>query len=365
MRSVSLSCPPAYLEKRNMNSNILREIFSIHFDKRHGAAYWLDRQRSLGIDVVKEITFMEELHRLGAMEIKALRSRSLLDFIPRCYHQELSSLLLSETGGTTGDPCRRVFSPAEFDRAFIEPWKKAVTMHGFPERGTWLFVGPGGPHIIDRSARAMARALGSLEPFSVDCDVRWIKKQKKGSLGFSLYLDHVLSQAMNIIGCQTITTLFTTPPLLQALGQRMTDEQRERIKGIHTGGLSLTTDDEPQLRALFPDAVILPGYGNSLFGVTFPLSCKGLDTFQAAYGDRLLLQLAPLPEHSDSEQDLQTHVTTGQRGRVICHCLDKSFLLINLVERDTAVASEINGARGLSAIEPLALSVSADQQGVY
>ena len=83
----------------------------------------------------------------------------------------------------------------------------------------------------------MARSLESLEPFSVDCDVRWIKRQAKGSMGFTLYMEHVLAQAMNIIGHQHIDTLFTTPPLLVALAGLMRAEDRQRIQGIHTGGI--------------------------------------------------------------------------------------------------------------------------------
>ena len=211
----------------------------------------------------------------------------------------------------------------------------------------------------------MARALDSLEPFCVDCDVRWIKNQRKGSLGFSLYLDHVLNQSMNVINSQNINTLFTTPPLLQTLAERMNDEQRARIKGIHTGGLSLSNSSEPLLKTLFPNSVLLPGYGNSLLGVTFPFADDQLNVFQAGDEKRLFFQIGPLPEKYGDRQDLQNHVTNGKRGRIICHRLDQTFLLVNLVERDTAVATEVNGVRGLAAIKPLTMSVSDNQQGVY
>jgi thienamycin biosynthesis protein ThnN len=349
-----------------MNKKYIKEVLSLHFDKQDGTPYWLDRQKVLGFDVVSEIEGPEDFYRLGEMDVQALRTRPITDFIPRRYHSELSSMLLSETGGTTGDPCRRVYSTDDFDRAFIQPWIKAVELCGFPYRGSWLFVGPGGPHIIDRSARGMARSVGSLEPFSVDCDVRWIKKQQKESFGFTLYLDHVLNQATNIIRCQEIDTLFTTPPLLESMGQRMSEEERLRIRGIHTGGLSLTPENRPALVSLFPNAVILPGYGNSLFGVTFPVDCHELDTFFNGDGQRLLLQLAPLPGQPGEKQDLKGNVEPRERGRVICHCLDSSFLIINMVERDTALSIDLGqGERGLSAIEPLALVVTANQQGIY
>lgn len=351
-----------------MNSSLIHEILAIHLDPENGTPYWLERQESLGFDIVNEIANRHDLYRLGPMDINALRTRPLGDFIPRRFHPILPELLLSETGGTTGDPCRRVFSPQDFERAFVRPWLAAVERFSFPCNGTWLFVGPGGPHIIDRSARAMARAVGSLEPFTVDCDVRWIKRQAPGSLGLNLYLDHVLDQAMNIISHQQIDTLFTTPPLLAALAQRMPEIQRRAIRGIHTGGLALTTENRQVLLAFFPNAVILPGYGNSLFGVTFParrVAGNEEDIFMV--GDNSLwLQLAPLPVTSEDEQELGCEVEPGQRGRIIVHRFDPTFLIVNLPERDTAIATPLaQGGTGLAGIAPLQFATPEDRQGVY
>jgi hypothetical protein len=366
-----------------MNPQLIAAIFALHFDSHHGSPYWLDRQRQLGFDVRKEIRSQDDFHRLGLMDVAALRTRPINDFVPRSRQGEMASYLVSETGGTTGDPCRRVFSPQEFENAFIKPWLKAVDEHHFPRQGLWLFVGPGGPHIIDRSARFMARALDSLEPFTVDCDVRWIKRQAKGSLGFTLYMDHVLAQAMNIIGQQPIDTLFTTPPLLVALASRMRPEERQRIRGIHTGGMHLDAGTAKELRTQFPRAVILPGYGNSLFGVTFPVAWKRWQQEAAAHpvapppdlveedvfqvqDPALWLQLAPIPVNGTAPQELQCCIAPGQRGRVIVHRLDPSFLIMNLPERDTAIGVICpDGNTGLACVEPLEFATPRDRQGVY
>jgi thienamycin biosynthesis protein ThnN len=362
----------------------IQNVLSLHFHPAQGSPFWLERQRQLDFNVSDEIRSRQDFHRLGPMDIGALRTRPVTDFIPRALHQNLSTFFLSETGGTTGDPCRRVFSPQEFDDAFLAPWLKAVAEHNFPRGGRWLFVGPGGPHIIDRSARYMARSLGSLEPFTVDCDVRWIKRQAKGSMGLKLYLDHVLAQATNIISRQTISTLFTTPPLLVALAGVMRPDEKKQILGIHTGGMNLEPQTALELQAHFPNAVILPGYGNSLFGVTFPQVRKGTENLAEAgiqtppppenmqddifqvQDPALWLQLAPIPENEQAPQDLITCVAPGQRGRVILHRLDPSFLILNLAERDTALAVACpNNEIGLARIAPLQFATPLDRQGVY
>ncbi|MFH2122843.1 MAG: hypothetical protein ABIJ50_05100 [Pseudomonadota bacterium] len=350
-----------------MDTARIQKILALHFHPQKGTPFWLERQQHLGLDVSKKIRSRHDFHRLGVMDVAALRSRPITDFIPKSLHQNLSSFFLSETGGTTGDPCRRVFSPEEFHTAFIGPWLKAVAEHNFPRNGRWLFVGPGGPHIIDRSARHMARGVGSLEPFTVDCDVRWIKRQAPGSLGLKLYMDHVLAQAANIISHQEIDTLFTTPPLLVSLARIMTPAQRDQIRGIHTGGMALDHTTAMGLQEQFQHAVILPGYGNSLFGVTFPQlrEQNDEDVFQVQ-DPALWLQLAPLPADARSSQDLTSSVAPGLRGRVVFHRLDESFLIINLVERDTALAVNCpNGELGLSHIAPLEFATPLDRQGVY
>lgn len=78
------------------------------------------------------------------------------------------------------------------------------------------------------------------------------------------------------------------------------------------------------------------------------------------------LQLAPIPDNERNSQDLTTCVTPGQRGRVILHRLDPSFLILNLPERDTAIAVVCtDGGIGLSRIAPLEFATPLERQGVY
>lgn len=345
----------------------IAEILKIHFDRRSGTPYWLEVQERLGFDVCTQIKSCQEFHRLGPMDVGAMRSRPLIDFIPRSLRHLLPEMILSETGGSTGDPCRRVFTREEFRHAFIVPWLEAVARHRFPGRGTWLFVGPGGPHIIARSAMEMARATGSLEPFSVDCDARWFKKQRPGSLGFTLYLDHVLDQAENIIATQEISVLFTTPRLLAALAERMNPSQRQRIRGIHTGGMAQDSELSARLRILFPAAVILPGYGNSLFGVTFERRPPrpGEESIFLVDDPALRLDLIPLDQDAGGSAGLATPLPPGLPGRIVVHRLDRSFLIINLLERDQARSALVDGEVGLTEVRPLANTVPPEREGVY
>ncbi|HIP38660.1 MAG TPA: hypothetical protein EYG88_04650 [Desulfocapsa sulfexigens] len=343
---------------------MLETILDFHFDPDSGTPYWLDVLQKTGF-CRHDFRTVSDLHLLGPMDVEALRSRPITDFIPASLLPHMKDMILAETGGTTGDPCRRVYLPEEFHAAFVAPWLEAVNTFHFPTNQSWLFIGPSGPHIIAQAARAFARATESLEPFSIDCDTRWIKQQQPDSMGHMLYMDHLLNQAMNIINQQEITVLFTTPPLLLALAERMSTEQRQRILGIHTGGMAQDTETGKKLALFFPSAVILPGYGNSLFGVAFEKEqAANKPSVFFVHDSALHLQLIPLPDNENDTPDLTKTVTEGERGRVMFHRFDKSFLLINMLERDTAIRVMKDGRQGLTEIGDLSFQ-QKNNGGVY
>jgi hypothetical protein len=257
-----------------------------------------------------------------------LLSRPLTDFIPRRFHDRLHEFVIGQTGGTTGPGAWTAYRADEFDMAFVEPFLVAARYVGFPERQPWLYVGPGGPHIIGKAMQRLARGLGSPDPFCVDFDPRWAKKLPPGSFAQERYLRHVIEQAMQVIGCQPVGVLFTTPPVLARLVREMSPEQRRRIRGVHYGGIALSPEllCEFQQRWL-PEAVHLSGYGNTLFGCALELNEKpGRDIDYFPHGDRLILEAV----------DEEGRPVSAGRGRVRFTRLDESFLILRMLERDEA-----------------------------
>ena len=343
---------------------MLETILNLHFDPKEGSTHWLELLRQKGLH--RRDLSLETLHLLGPMDMDALRHKPISDFIPQSLKGQMGTMMLAETGGTTGSPCRRVYLEQEFQAAFVDPWRAAVQRFHFPQGGCWLFVGPSGPHIIGQAARAFARATGSLEPFAIDCDVRWIKQQQPQSMGYRLYMDHLISQAMNCINQQEITSLFTTPPLLLELGAEMSIGQRQRIHGIHTGGMSQDNETTGKLVALFPHAVILPGFGNSLCGVCFEREQQPGEPSVFYPSDPALdLRLIPLPVQEGEQPRLTEIVAEGERGRVMFHRFDQSFLLLNMLERDTAMRVVTHGREGFTDVQPVSFDQQKNMAGVY
>jgi thienamycin biosynthesis protein ThnN len=323
----------------------LRNILKIHFDPDQGTPYWLERQQALGLVALRDIQCTNDLARLGPMEETALAERPVEDFIPRCYAQ-CRDIILAQTGGSLGRPKFAVHRLDEFETAFISPFLRAAEACAFPRACHWLFIGPTGPHVIGRAAQACARAYGRGDVYTVDFDPRWAKKLVSGSFSANRYLEHILDQALHILNTQTIEVLFSTPAVLTRLCDRLSANQRAAIRGIHLGGMTVECEFMTNLSEAFPQAVVLSGLGNTLLGMAPQLAYApdtGMDYF--IFGERLKARIVP---EDKSGLDLTQTVDYGQRGRLVWHRLDEMQLLINLVERDTAIRIEPSQVEGFT-----------------
>ncbi len=318
-------------------SRRLERILRIHFDEDTGAPYWLEKQRELGLDIVKSVRCIEDLSILGPMNEDALAGRPIEDFIPRIFLPDLD-YILAETAGTLGRPKFAVHRRDEFRSAFITPFVAAAGRVGFPSRCRWLFVGPTGPHVIGRAARCCAKALDAGDVLAVDFDPRWAKKLLAGSFAARRYLEHVETQALRVLWVQNIGVLFSTPVVLSSLAQKMDEAKRSAIKGIHLGGMCAGAEFMDRMNELFPNAVVLSGYGNTLFGMMPQLRYDrqtGFDYFP--HGHRLVVRMMPA-----AAAGINSCVEYGQRGQLLIHRLDEMQFIANMIERDTAIRIEPN-----------------------
>ncbi len=311
----------------------LRDVLAIHFDPEQGSPYWLDRAKELGFDPRNEIMCVADLARFPMMDPTDLAKYELADFLPRPLLGRKGELIIAQTGGTLGQPAWTAYMENEFREAFVDPFVIAAKHIDFPMCGTWLYVGPSGPHIIHRAADAIARTTGSMTPFSVDFDPRWANKLASGSFASKRYLQHIVDQALAILNSQTITVLFSTPVVIRALADSMRSKQRENIYGVHYGGMAIESSEMKALQTeAFPNAVHLSGYGNTLFGCCLELDMAvGRELIYYPYGDRVLLGVV---DEQGEQVDRPMYNRAGAEGPLVFSRLDETVLLINVLERD-------------------------------
>jgi thienamycin biosynthesis protein ThnN len=315
----------------------LTRVLGIHFDPEGGSPYWLEREATLGFDVCVEIRSVSDLPKLGPMDEMALATRPIEDFIPRSLVHRRRELIIAETAGTLGRAKFCVHRRDEFHEAFVEPFTAAAQRVAFPRGLNWLFIGPSGPHIIGKAAVACANAMGSPDPFTIDLDPRWAKKLVPETFAWHRYLQHVEAQAMTIIESQNVGVLFSTPIVLESLASRIDAGRRDEIAGIHLGGVCVSPRQRELFVEMFPNAVVLSGYGNSLFGVMPELAFSPAEGFAYyPHGTRLIARVVPA-DGGSAEERLHQNVLFGQRGQVVISRLDETQLIVNMMERDSAV----------------------------
>jgi phenylacetate-coenzyme A ligase PaaK-like adenylate-forming protein len=318
----------------------LQRILEIHFHPEMGSRYWLEKAAEKRIIVSRDIKSIDDIILFGPMDEYALASRPIEDFIPQCFLSDNRHFILGDTAGTMGTPKITAYRDDEFYIAFVEYFGYVAEKIQFPKRLNWLWIGPGGPHIIGKAARMLAERMGSMDPFSIDFDARWIKKLMPGSIGWERYFQHVEDQAMHLLHSQDIGVLFSTPPVLERLAKKMSAELQHKIRGVHYGGMSLHPELYKQLKnKYFPKAVHLSGYGNTLFGVCLEVEDnKEGNLHYFPPGVRLLIRIVPPGKRDDNiDERLGQTVNYGERGQVVFSRFDESFLILNMLERDFAV----------------------------
>lgn len=318
----------------------LQRVLALHFDEEHGSPYWLEQQAKLGFSVVEEIGSIKDFPRLGPFDLNALRTRPYSDFIPRAVLDK-EPLIFAETGGATGTPATTAYTQSDFTAAFVQPFLALINQSDIFSAGHWLWLGPGGPHIIGKAAQRIAQLTTGKDAFSIDFDPRWFRRLAPGTLSRSRYLAHVLEQAMRIIAQQDIRFLFCTPVVLRDLLSQMTSSQKRIIRFVYLGGMAINAEDMALFSEHLSSADFLCGYGNTLFGVTHEMKIARPSSELRYYyptSERLHIRVVipPLADASAAER-LVCDVDYGERGQVVMSRIDESCFLPNVLERDDAI----------------------------
>jgi len=331
------------MNKELFNERINR-VMACHLDSETGSIYWLEKARERNI-ALGDIQTADDLFRFGPMDESALQTRPLEDFIPKSVLAQKEKLIIGETGGTLGKSKLTAYREDEFQEAFVEPFIRVARHRGFPAGLNWLWIGPGGPHMIGKAARACARALGSPDPFSVNLDARWAKKLPTGSIAAKRYLDHIVAQAITLIETQRIEVLFSTPKVFAELAPRMSDATRNTVQALHFGGMPLDAPLAATLKTAFPSAIFISGYGNTLFGMCPEFTGTYDDTIRYfPCGDRVLFSTVPPDDRLTDEGKLLQPGGFGERGQIVFSRLDETFMILNMFERDEGLLVKSDSA---------------------
>ncbi len=309
-----------------------RKMIKWHFSPATGCDYWLKWARAAGWDPRKEITcFADIAKKFPHFDDEVLRQEQPERFVPKTYRGRPYTVF--ETGGTTGMPKQRIgWDDYKVD---YEEYSDHYGPNFFPKGGNWLMVGPTGPRRLRLAVEHLANFRGS-SCYFVDLDPRWVKRLiGMGEMAMARkYQEHVIDQAATIMRHRKITSMFTTPRLLENLAERMSLVQAG-LKGVFVGGTTMT----PQYVRFVVEEVLegkinfAPTYGNTLMGLAISKKLTPEDNYSLTY-------YAPQPRatlrivNPDKPEEL---VNYGEYGRVELTTMTKEFFVPRFLERDEAI----------------------------
>jgi hypothetical protein len=227
-------------------------------------------------------------------------------------------------------------------------------------------MGPTGPRRLRLAVEYLANLRGC-SCYFVDLDPRWVKRLIGAGEGeqAKAYMKHVIDQGVEILEHRSVSAIFTTPKLLEALSERVSIPGAG-IKGVFCGGTTIT----PQYARFLVEEVLegqtklVPTYGNTLMGLGAHKPLAAEDRYSITYyapQPRAVLRVVD-PEQPETVVDYDTW------GRVELTTLTKEFFMPRFLERDEALRRRPCDRYpwdGVGEVRPFGASEKKVIEGVY
>ena len=339
-----------------------REIVQWHFSPETGTPFWLDWAKKAGWDPAREVKGFADLLRFPHFQDEWLRDLPNEVWVPKKYQGRPFNIF--ETGGTTGMPKQRI-GWDDYKTDYSEFSEKLADEH-FPRNHYWLMVGPTGPRRLRLAVEHLANVRGS-SCYFVDLDPRWVKKviSNKQFDQARAYMDHVIDQAVTILKHRKVSGMFTTPKLLEALGEKI-NLYDAGIRGVFCGGTTMA----PQYVRFIVEEVLenrigfYPTYGNTLMGLAASVPLRPADNYSITYYAPQPRAVLRIVDPNNTEK-LKNH---GEWGRVELTTLTKEFFMPRFLERDEAIRREPRAPYawdGVAEVRPFGAMEKNIVEGVY
>ncbi len=348
--------------KEKLNAH-LRETIKWHFSSETGSPFWLEWMKKAGWNPIEKINTIEDMSLFPHFEDDWLRDEPNERWVPNAYKNR--PFFIFETGGTTGMPKQRV--SWEDHRIDYSEFSNTLDDKFFPKGSKWLMLGPTGPRRLRLAVEHLANVRGG-SCYHVDLDPRYFTKLL-GAKKFDEakeYKNHIIDQAVMILkNRKGINCLFTTPKLLEALGEKI-NVTEAGIKGVFCGGTSMTAQMVRFLteEVLENKAAFVPTYGNTLMGLACSRPLKPEDNWSVTY-------YAPQPRavlRVVDPKDTNKTVDYDAWGRVELTTLTKEIFIPRFLERDEVmrrVPCDLYPWDGVGEVRPFGMLEKKVVEGVY
>ncbi|HZO83658.1 MAG TPA: hypothetical protein VFC26_00460 [Verrucomicrobiae bacterium] len=354
--------PSAIKAAQDKLDSHVREIIQWHFSPETGCPFWLDWAAKAGWNPVKEVRAFADIQRFPHFQDEWLRDLQPDVWVPKAFKGKPFNIF--ETGGTTGMPKQRI-GWEDYKVDYSEFSEKISDAH-FPRNHYWLMMGPTGPRRLRLAIEHLANVRGC-SCYFIDLDPRWVKRllSSKQVEQAKAYMEHVVEQAATILKYRKVSGLFTTPKLLEALGEKV-NLWEAGIRGVFCGGTTMA----PQYVRFIIEEVLenrigfYPTYGNTLMGLAASVPLQAEDKFSITYyapQPRAVLRVVD-PNNTTQVKNY------GEWGRVELTTLTREFFMPRFLERDEAIRRAPRPPYawdGVAEVRPFGAMEKTIVEGVY
>jgi phenylacetate-coenzyme A ligase PaaK-like adenylate-forming protein len=352
--------------KQDLDAHV-REIIHWHFSPETGCPFWIEWVGKQDWNPVEEINSYDDLvAKFPNFQDEWLRDLQPEVWVPKQYEGRPFNIF--ETGGTTGMPKQRIgWDDYKID---YNDFSETLNDDHFPKNHYWLMVGPTGPRRLRLAIEHLANVRGC-SCYFVDLDPRWVKRLIKDGHGSQAkaYMEHVVDQATTIMKHRSVSAVFTTPKLLEAIAERLEDEgsslYEAGVRGVFCGGTTMN----PQYTRFLTEELLenkigfVPTYGNTLMGLARHKPLEPEDQFSITYH-------APQPRAVLRVVNPDTNETVDYEewGRVELTTLTKEFFMPRFLERDEGKRREpieLYPWDGVAEVRPFGALQKKIVEGVY
>jgi hypothetical protein len=372
MKRAVINAVKAANEERDAH---LRAVIEHHFNPKTGCKFWLDWKEQCGFDPRKKIKGLDDLVEYfpNFDGDKHLRTVPAEDWIPKKF-ANCPAWSMFMTGGTTGDPKLRwgriSTDPDGADYAWdYTTFSKSLPESGFPQGGSCLYIGPGGPRRLPRGVEILAR-LRNAGFMVIDMDVAWMKNAKNTCE--NAYKLELVERSIRAIRRNKPTWIFCPPVLIEAIGEYI-DWTTTGIKGVFAGGTEMDPETARNIieRHFRGQIAFWPTYGNALVGLAIPRTIatftnpiEGQRPYSIIYQPLQPRTLLRVTKREDSQQ----LVEYGERGFVEITTATFEWFMPRFRERDMAERTEpteVYPCDGLCEVGPPPEDRATLKKGVY
>ncbi|MFQ6009778.1 MAG: hypothetical protein ACE5J7_01505 [Candidatus Aenigmatarchaeota archaeon] len=294
----------------------IQDVVEIH---AQATPFWTEYQENKKFDLINEIQGLEDLRKLPYFTDDDIRSRPPEDFVPTNLPK--SQRVLSTSSGTTGEQ-KHVYWSRNIINHMVNYAEWVLRERDFPYNELWVCTGPGNDIFKIFLNDLAGRFDGDFKYLEVDAAAAKKAFLSKDPAAIKQFFDSVSGEVEKIAQEHDIGVYEDIAPLMSESADRLSEDKRNKIRGLLLGGVETTIEKIELFREKFPNAEIGGWYGDFMNGTGMIRAINPSGIIYQPFFPYVVWEVRDL-------DDIGKNMGYGERGEVITHRLGPDIFIPN------------------------------------